>query len=522
MQPFLLTIQKDSGITLQSGVLPGAIQLSQLPDRVRLEIPFPCQDFLFHRQDGAALTLTNDLRLFRGQPLELDPRGIYSLLQYGTCVSPLTPFKGIGELAAGYAHVIHFRNLQVSSQLNMEWSQPTDADRAMRDAEQIRVLSETIRAQLRRVCSEREALLLFSGGVDSSVLAVEVGAMRLENTRLLHYSFGPDDPETDVAQNILRHLGMQAEIVRDQDFNPYRVLDDATDIFPFPLCDYSCLPTYNLVRYIAENYSPDHLIVDGTGADGNFGLFIRALRLTNAYRAPRFLRALAGWPYRPLGIWRRPGELERRIGLLRRSARMPLPGYTVAQHNLLGIGCHADPADAAAADNFLDDWVKAVAPRSGPSCLAPVADIGILCSKVFAQKDKTMFNHFGFTVEYPFLNHAMVDLALQHARFWPGAEREDKYTLKKMLAARVPPEVVYRQKVGFMAKTRQKFADPRFLRHLEAAMDEASPLRPWLEPKVLRQLYVAARDETPLPNPVYKYLWSVAFLHRWLSDYFKI
>lgn len=516
MQPFLLTIQKERGIQSQSGTLASSIQLTSSPAGIRLDIPFPCQDFLFYRLDGETLKISSDLRLLHDAQLELDPRGIYSLLQYGTCVSPLTPFKGISEFPAGFSHFTNFSDLKVSSQCNVEWSEPTAADKLMSDADQMRTLSSAIRRLLMDLTRGREALLLFSGGVDSSVLAAEVAAMGLKNVRLLHYSFGPQDPETAIAQTILTHIGQECEIVRDQDFNPYLVLDHALQIFPFPFGDYSCLPTYNLAQYIFQQHSPEKLILDGSGADGNFALVIRARRLKQAYRVPRFLRSLAGWPYRTLGIWRRPGELERRIGLLRRSARMPLSGYAVAQHNLLGIGFHADPAAITAADRSLAEWVAAVAPRTGPDCTAVLSDLRIVCSGVAIQKDKTMFNSRGYTVEYPFMNPGFVDLALQHARFWPGAYQEDKHTLKMMLAARVPPEVVYRTKVGFMADTRNKFADPRFLIHLEAAMDEQAVLRDYLEPDILRQLYIAIRDKTPLPNPVYKFLWAVAFVNRWL------
>jgi len=166
----------------------------------------------------------------------------------------------------------------------------------------------------------------------------------------------------------------------------------------------------------------------------------------------------------------------------------------------------------------MDEWIRAVSPCAAADCNLPAVDIGLVCSGIYAQKNKTILNSRGYKVEYPYLSHEIVDLALQRARFWPGVKQQEKHALKLLLASRVPPELVYRRKSGFMADTRHKFAAPRFLSHLEAAMDGQSHLRNVLERKILGKLFGAVRDKTPLPNHVYKFLWAVTFVNRWLSQ----
>jgi len=154
MLPFLLTIQKGSGIQSQTGNVAPGILLANSGEAISIDIPFPCQDFLFYRVDCGTFTLSSDLRLLYDPSRELDNRGVFSLLQYGACVPPLTLFKGISALAAGYRYSIRFSDFNISSSCSVQWSEPAAADSKLNAEEQVRTLSEAIRQRLAEICAD--------------------------------------------------------------------------------------------------------------------------------------------------------------------------------------------------------------------------------------------------------------------------------------------------------------------------------------------------------------------------------
>jgi asparagine synthase (glutamine-hydrolysing) len=357
--------------------------------------------------------------------------------------------------------------------------------------------------------------------VDSGLLAARAASLGWKDAILVHYSMAEHDPETDQAAALARHLGLTLEIVHDRDGDDFCLFDRLANIWPEPFGDPSTLPTYALSRAVIDRLrlggdGSSRVVLDGTGADGCFGMFDRAQAWHAVFAVPRALRRLGASAYSAARLWRRTGAIERRLRLSRRSCQMPALPAAIAQNPLLGIAYSTSTGAQEAVVGLLRQWLEHCLPCADEPARLAGLDLGLVCANIFAQKNKPVFDASAHGIEYPFLDQRMVGLALRRAVRWPRLE--SKGVLKAALAEQVPRELVYRRKSGFVAPLRNKFAHPRFLTLFDHLLDSASPLagtlnRAWLQ-RVRRDL----RAARALPPQTCNFIWAAVFTNHWLTQ----
>ena len=216
--------------------------------------------------------ITNDYFVFatsikqftKARFTQLDPLGIGEILRFGAGYGKRTVLQGIERLPfghqldlnrAGTFKVSTFVNF--ARKPNLDWNE-SDA-------------KEQIKKALERSLAEipEKALLLFSGGVDSTLLAqILRGSGRQFKSTML--AFGDQDSELENARGISESMGMEFEPLQ-HNFE----LDDLTssiEAYSSPTLDFSILPTYCLGKEVlARNQGPDIRLIDGTGGDAWFG-----------------------------------------------------------------------------------------------------------------------------------------------------------------------------------------------------------------------------------------------------------
>ncbi len=102
------------------------------------------------------------------------------------------------------------------------------------------------------------------------------------------------------------------------------------------------------------------------------------------------------------------------------------------------------------------------------------AYLALTCADSFAQKAKPILESAGHRVVFPFLDDAMVRLALALIPQW--RMDEPNASLKRALSRRVPRNMVYGAKSAFLDPKNEVFFTPEFIGHLRAAADPASPI----------------------------------------------
>jgi asparagine synthetase B (glutamine-hydrolysing) len=503
--------------TLESVVLNSGIKISFVDSRITVEIPFASTNSLFYKKNRDCLEISNDLRLLHDKDDTLDSSGICSLLMLGAAVPPLTPFENIKAFIPGFTYEINPNSFVIQSQPSTQWSAFSASDNTMTVPEQVSAISNVLDLRLKKSCPSQNPVVLFSGGIDSSVIANRIASMGWEKATLLHCSFGKNDRETDVAIAINKAFQIPLDI-HYWDVNAgFECLEKAASLYAQPFCDDSCVPTHSLSKAVIQGYGRNRVILDGTGADGAFGLFGKAKQIQMLYRLPLIVYRIASACYDRFELWDKPTRMEFFLRVLKRAFFLSALPTSIAQNSLFNIVYFSPKKDIETVDLCCRNWIYSVSKTRKNEEMIPLMDMGLTCTGIYAQKNKWPLSHAGFQVEYPYLSHEMLDLALNHARFWPGSSIP-KNALKQLIAGAVPADLIYRQKSGFTAPLSQQYLHPTFIEALYMLTDTNSPLHEIVNQKNLARLTKRLTSRAELPTKTFETLWAIAFLNSWLTQ----
>jgi len=514
---FYINISPSSHLAKDNISLTSGVKISILDSKIIIKIPFPSTESIFYKKYHKGIEISNDLRLLYNESDDLDNAGITSLLMLGSIVPPLTPFNKIKSLLPGFTYELDTSSLAFKADDNSQWSTPSVDDKTLSTSKQMKKFSDTLDAIIQANCHTNNPVVLFSGGVDSSIIASRLAKMGWNDTSLVHCSFGNDDPETEVARSIAKALNLPLDIVSWDINTGYESLTNAAELYRHPFCDQSCVPTYALTKSIITNYGNERSILDGTGADGAFGLHKKIHLSQLLYSVPPAIRQSIGKLYPLFNLWKTTGRFEYYVKLMRRSSIIPELANSIALNPLANIGFFANSKNIALVSYLCEDWVKSVKGTNEQLEEIPLLDIALICARTFSQKNFSPLISHNFQINYPFLDHKMVDLALSHANFWPG-NNVAKNILKKLLISSVPEKLVYRKKSGFLAPMEEQFSHPVFIEHINTITDTNSPLYPVVNQKVLTKLIDLINQRKSLPLQTYGFLWGITFSNAWLTQ----
>ncbi len=432
----------------------------------------------------------------------VDLRAAFSVLQYGAIIPPLSPYRDISRLLPGY----EYRSVREFQPRPLE---PVQSGSSASLEQQVEVLLETLDQILLDQTREiTKPVVLFSGGVDSSLIAARLKHLGFDQTLLVNYAFGPLDPESQLAEKIAATLGLRMLRV---EANPdlCACLEDPGAVFPQPFGDASAVPTWDLSRAVLEILGSNPAVIfDGTGADGAFGLPVQVRRWQKVFGLPYPLRQAGSLAYREV-LWKAASRLEYPARVLHRSLLPPFSAV-LARAALSGM-LYTQP-EMYDFDRAYRHWVSG---WSGDDLVANcvAGDLALVCANIFAQKDLPILEAAGHTVRLPFLEEKMLSLALLISS--AGSQTEKKAAVKAALARHLPPEWVYRPKSGFSDPRGQVFHQPRFLEYLAAAAEPSGPLAPILNRANIQRLIGHLARGKNLPFQTSLCLWSIVFTDRW-------
>jgi asparagine synthetase B (glutamine-hydrolysing) len=517
MPSFHRKFSKISSVKKEELILDSGIEIVISDSEILLEIPFAATDCIFYKKSQEGLEFSNDIRLLYQKGEELDSAGIGSVLFLSAIVPPLTTFKNIKTFIPGFKYKISLENFEILSKIPIEWTKPVERDYHLDEEEQILILSGLIDKQIRHFCPNEDPIVFFSGGVDSTVLATRVVAQNWDKASFVHYSFGENDLETKISNAIAKELNIKLDVINWNLSRGLECIENAVNLFRLPFADHGTVQMYDLFLGISEKYDSNRTVLDGTGADGAFGLFETSKHSKNLYYIPWFVRSMVSPLYKWLSFWKRSTSLEYYLRLIRRSAYLSeLPNF-VAHNPLINIGYFLNSGDITKISESCDEWIQSVAISTDLTETIPLIDIGLVCARIFAQKDKSLYANSPLRIAYPYMDHEVVDLAIHHARFWPG-NSVPKNTLKKILTKVISPELVYRKKSGFLSPVMDTFSHPILINHLEYLANKDAPLHDYINQELLKSMIDYITKKKNLAFQTYNFLWATAFLNSWLQQ----
>ena len=434
---------------------------------------------------------------------KVDESAVFSVLQFGAIIPPLSPWQGIRRFLPGYRYF--GTELDSPVELSLPTHIPTlDPER---QSDEIERVLDTVLKHL--VGDQQNPVLLFSGGVDSGIIASRLAALEYRDCLLLNYSFRETDPESELAEAMAKTLGLQFERVSAK-----RDLCDCLikpgRVYPQPFGDHSTVSTSDLAHTVVDRLSgQQRLILDGTGADGAFGMINKINIWNRVVRIPTIIKKIASLVYDAI-LWRRTGTIEYISRIFRRSIDMPLLSAVLAQNPLAGT-FYRNLARSSV-DQLLAEWVGSW----GSELLSKrivAADLALIGANIFAQKSQPILESAGHRVAYPFLDTQVVKVAMASIPYWQMDE--PKAPLKRSLARHVPRDMVYRPKSGFVDPHRSVFINTEFIAHLRAAADQTSPIASVVESKYLIKACDLLSRKKKLPVQTLNCLWAITFTDRW-------
>lgn len=468
------------------------------------DIPICDPDGWFIGPAGSAATEPAVVAPAQSAPLSA---GVFSVLQFGAIVPPLAPWAGVHRALPGYRYVRGRVEGPVPQERNPGW---TLADlRGMNVASQSAFVETVIDEVIVQMVGDRsDPVVLFSGGVDSGFLANRLRSLGYRDALLLNYAFGEGDKESMLAEHMAKLLGMRFERIMASPaaFDP---LLSPGEVYPQPFADHSVVPTSELAHAVVRRLKPGSVVLDGTGADGGFGLGEKIRFFQGLSRVPGWILKSANRVYQD-HLWRSTGSIERVLRVFGRMGQMPILSAMIAQNPLAGKWYSA--SDAREVYESLSRWVK---PLAGSSLASQVvtADLALVCANVFAQKAKPIFARAGCKVHYPFMSRQAIHVAQAAIDAWPVTE--SKSPLKHSLSKVLPREMIYRPKSAFADPAGELFFKEGFLQHLRATTEDSSPLAGFFQTKYVRESCDLLRRRRRLPPQTLNTLWAIAFTDRW-------
>lgn len=492
---------------------PARFELDGSTGELTVDVPLVSPDHVYYTSDGGSLAVGTDLRpLLRWRGRQPGGAGMASLLQYGTIPAPLTPYREIARVPCG--HTLRCPAGEPSVRRTVppiaDWKRPVaDGD----------VLDETARKldDVLRDCPEG-AVLFFSGGTDSGLLAARLSELDRHDVRLVHYAFG-DDEEGAHAERMARHLEMPFRRIVDDGTAIPRLFDRIGRDYSFPFNDLSVLPTHGMILAASDELRSAGAALLGVGADDLYEGGLKIHSWSRVLRFPAPLRRLAVGLLGPLRPWLRDDRVHRVWGIGRRSLFSNHEFGPLLMHNdLAGI---AYPRDSAAQLAVEDAWATSIdAFSAGLPAEDRLALIYLIHGGMGWEAPKfDPLRGMGVRSLYPFLDGAMLahGFSLDWRQKCEGCK--DKVLLKRLLARSVPSVMVERPKHGFSPPYREMLARDEIQDRFRAVLLEG-PKRFFegLDEPLLKRLLDRAHRGAPLNRSAANLLWTLFFVHSWLAQ----
>lgn len=393
---------------------------------------------VFWTQTHGALQASSDLgALVSTSPPRLDPLALHGYLCFSHVPAPRTIYADISVLPAG-------ARLTETAAPAALWHEQEGAHGAKEDA------VADLRARLRESVSRRleasgtrDVGVFLSGGLDSSLMAAlltEAGA----RTQLFTLDFGtPHDGELPCAQAVAAWLNRPLHIVPARARHVAAALEATAACLDQPFGDGVTVPLFLLGAAAAQRVS---VVFNGEGGDQLFG----------------------GWANKPMlaaDVYGDDG----------------LSSYLATFHRFYGLtdALYTSRARAATRDADPVAWLRpALDTERCPTLLHRLraANLTLKGAQNIAPRAVLLAQAHGLRVEMPFFDKALADWTFTLPASFLQRGACEKYLLKRVADAYLPPEIVWQEKRGMGVPTTEWCLGP--LRRLVGH---------WLSPRRLRQ-----------------------------------
>jgi asparagine synthase (glutamine-hydrolysing) len=479
---------------------------------------------LYSHQPNGDLIFGSEFQALLAHPAisrEVDFEAIDSYLSFLCVPAPQTAFKQIRKLEP--AHWLRWKDGQIETKRywQPDFSKKIKISETEAEEETLRILRESTRL---RMISEVPLGAFLSGGVDSSIVVALMAEMSENPIKTFSIGFEEQDfSELKYAKRVAEHVGAE--------YHEFIVKPDAMEVLPTlidhygePYADSSAIPTFYVSKETRQFVT---VALNGDGGDESFAGYERytAMRIAETYhRLPKILRkALIEKPISLVPT----SEIQRsRVRDVKRFLQAASLSRTERYFRWMSTfnrdakrEIYTEEFSREISNNnpshFLENWF-AKANGSGILDTTLLTDqMTYLPNDLLVKVDiASMAN--SLEARSPFLDHKLMEFAASLPEKIKARRFETKSFLKKIAARLVPPEVVYRRKMGFgvpigkwLRTDMKDFARATLLS--EKSLTRGIVKREMIE-KYVREHTDAQRDHA-------SQLWTLLMLELWFQRF---
>jgi asparagine synthase (glutamine-hydrolysing) len=473
----------------------------------------------YYYQRGDDVVFASELKALLRIPqpdFTFDHSAIVNFLHLGYIPSPKSIYTQIRKMEPG----TYMRVNEKGMSFQRYWS-PVQriAGGVMSDEEEsFGILKQLVESSVHyQLISDVPTGVFLSGGIDSSLITAI--AARKVSGKLNTFSIGFEESshnEAGYAKKVAEITGTaHHELILSYKDAINLIMDDFFTAYKEPLADSSCIPTMILTKFAKQNVT---VALSGEGGDELFfgyGFYRWAKRLNNP------LVRLVRKPASALLSRFSSDKYRRASTLFDFKDDATLHSHIFSQEQYLfsedELGDLLEPGFAAADAGFIDRDFREpeeVRELSSMESQALFDMTYYLPDDLLTKMDRASM-HYSLEARVPYLDHRLVEFALNLAPSLKYRNSTSKYLLKKLLYTYLPRELFQRPKQGFSVPL------GKWLEHdLRYLIDE------FLSPQTIHEFgmvqYAAVeklkREFFAGKKYLYNRLWVLIILHKWLRS----
>jgi len=426
---------------------------------------------------------------------EIDPLSVEDYFAFGYVPEPRTIFKGVFKLSPGCT--LTLRRDRPTSQPVEYWDVPFKAATVQTEEEAGNELLARLRESVKlRLVSDVPLGAFLSGGVDSSAVVAMMAGLVREPVITCSISFGdPAFNESAYAESVAERYRTQHH-VEQVDPDDFSLVDRLARLYDEPFADSSAIPTYRVCELARKNVT---VALSGDGGDESFGGYSRYRWHVNEERVRSLLPRRLGRPmFGLLGQLYPRAEWAPRVlrakSTLEALSRDSLSAYF---HSVSFV--HDGMRRKLFSDRFRRelqgyDAIEVLkrhasrAPSDHPLSLVQYLDFKTyLVGDINTKVDRASMAH-SLEVREPLMDHPLVEWASGLPPEFKLHNRQGKVLLKKALERYLPPQILYRPKMGFAVPLARWFRGPLRQPLRDALLGPVLAETGWFDASYLRRL----------------------------------
>lgn len=427
---------------------------------------------IFYTQAKQSVIFASEIKAlfeYPGLTPRISPKALAQVMTFWTTISPNTIFQDVFEVKPGHYVKVNSKGIEEKS----FWEVPIyrsdgfsklKIDQAVEEFQEL--FADAVRIRLR---ADVPVGAYLSGGIDSSITTSFIRSISPDNLRTFSIGFADEDFDETSYQNIaVDYFKTDHTYIKCNSDEIAERFPDVVWHSEIPLLRTAPTPMYLLSHLVRSNNVK--VVITGEGADellGGYNIFKEAIirqfwakDTTSKYR-PMLLKKL--YPYLPQMKNANSTALKLFFGYKLEEVQSPLYSHLLRWNNTSRIKHYLSEdykRDIAGYDPVNELTGNLSGKFDGVDLLSRAQWLEMnlfLSGYLLSSQGDRMAMANSVEGRYPFLDYRIIEFCMKLQPDHKLHGLNEKYLLKKMMAGKLPPQIVERSKQAYRAPILQSF-----------------------------------------------------------------